>query len=506
MDFRSVLDITNKRRLALLEKLYYRRGGWSSDQLMSELNCSLPILLHDIALINEGHPSFQIVKTKGLYYLDVDRRVSLGNLYANFLNICPEFQIIEELLYEECESITGLARKLYLSSSNTQRYLKKIEKALSAAGMELCYRPLRIEGNEGEIRHLYYRFYSERQSAFESTLPKLLTEHYQIIEQYVSDFVTENQIYEKYVFKKKQIYNMYVSFWRIKRGHEFPKDQLRTQEFKLPMGKSYEALKQAVKKNLDMELTTEMLRDTLWLTFSDSVIFSFPHLQLALTDNPRYQELFNKHYELVENYNEMLGYRFSRNSKLGIAIVLSNDFYMYDPQGKFICILRKNREAFLKEVSKVYQRGVEKIRRLVKQFVRKFHMYQEEDFILNYMYLLITTEVDSLDWLAEQEPRLKILLLSDLTPTEETFLAKQITDSIYGNFQIVNFEKLSGGIPELYQELEKYDCLITTGSSQGLPKDYPVVVIDPFLTTESKHWIQEMISDLEEKKNRNTPQ
>ena len=127
MDFRTILGTSNKRRLALLEQLYYRRDGWSSDQLLSELNCSLPILLNDIELINGENPNFQIIKTKGLYRLIVDKTVSLGNLYANILNTCPEFQIIEELLYEECENITALAKKLYLSSSNTQRYLKKIE-------------------------------------------------------------------------------------------------------------------------------------------------------------------------------------------------------------------------------------------------------------------------------------------------------------------------------------------------------------------------------------------
>ena len=172
MDFRAVLGTSNKRRLALVEQLYYRRNDWSSDQLLSELNCSLPILLNDIEWINEEYPSFQITKTKGLYRLEVDKRVNLGYLYANILNNSPEFQIIEELLYEECENITALAKKLYLSSSNTQRYLKKIEKALTQAGMELCYRPLRVEGNEGEIRNFYFRFYRERQISFESTLPK----------------------------------------------------------------------------------------------------------------------------------------------------------------------------------------------------------------------------------------------------------------------------------------------------------------------------------------------
>ena len=53
----------------------------------------------------------------------------------------------------------------------------------------------------------------------------------------------------------------------------------------------------------------------------------------------------------------------------------------------------------------------------------------------------------------------------------------------------------------MHYELKNYDCLITTGSAEGLPNDYPVVVIDPFLTSQSTRWIQEMISKLEEKRN-----
>ncbi|MBO0409900.1 helix-turn-helix domain-containing protein [Enterococcus hulanensis] len=500
MDFRAVLGTSNKRRLALVEQLYYRRNDWSSDQLLSELNCSLPILLNDIEWINEEYPSFQITKTKGLYRLEVDKRVNLGYLYANILNNSPEFQIIEELLYEECENITALAKKLYLSSSNTQRYLKKIEKALTQAGMELCYRPLRVEGNEGEIRNFYFRFYSERQISFESTLPKLPSPHYHIIERYVEEFVKLNQIHEKYVFQKRLIYNFYISIWRMKNGHEFPQEELRTKGLMLPMALPYKLLKHAVREGVELDLTPDMVRDGLWLLFSDSIVFSISHRESAIADNEKYQQLFMRHYELVEKYNEMLGHRLDKQSQINLATVLSNDFYLYDPQGQYVCMLWRNRSIFLSEVSKVYSRGVERVRELVQKFVKCYRMYEEEDFIRNYVYLLITTEERGMEWLASQEPLLKVLLLSDLTPTEESFLAKQISDTIYGNFLIVHFEKLSGGTPELHNELKNYDCLITTGSAEGLPKNYPVVVIDPFLTNQSRRWIQDTINELEEKR------
>lgn len=500
MDFRAVLGTSSKRRLTLLERLYQHRDGWSSEQLISELNCSLPILLNDIELINAEYPSFQITKTKGLYRMLVDKKVSLGDLYANILNTSPEFQIIEELLYEECENITVLAKKLYLSSSNTQRYLKKIEKALTKAGIELCYRPLRMEGNEGEIRNFYYRFYSERQIAFESTLPKLPVKHYHIIERYVQEFVRINQIHEKYVFQKRLLYNFYISIWRMKNGHEFPAKELRTEGLILPMDLHYKELKHAVREGADLNLTTEMIRDGFWLLFSDAIVFSVSHRELAMKDNEKYQQLFVRHYELVKEYNKMLGHRLEKRNRIDLATVLSNDFYLYDPQGQYLCLLWRNRTAFLSEVSKEYLRGVERVRELVQKFVNTYEMYQEEDFIWNYVYLLITMEERGMEWLANQEPLLKVLLLSDLTPTEESFLAKQISNTIYGNFLIIHFEKLSGGTSQLHNELKNYDCLITTGSAEGLPEDYPVVVIDPFLTKQSTRWIQETINELGEKR------
>ncbi|SET71747.1 Mga helix-turn-helix domain-containing protein [Enterococcus malodoratus] len=504
MDFRSILGTSDTRRLALVEKLYYRSDGIASDELLSELECSLPILLNDIEWINERHVYYQIIKVKGLYRLEMNQKVSLGNVYAYILNQSPEFQIIEELLYEKCDSITTLSKKLYLSTSNTQRALKKIEKTLSEAGMTLNYRPLRIEGNESEIRTFYYRFYSERQDAFESTLPNLTPEQYHVIEAYVKEFVEVNTIWKKYVFQKYLVYLIFISLWRIKNNHPFPKEELRTLGIKLPFDASYKELRRVVTEIVGIDLRPVILQDCLWSIFSDSIVFSIPHRELAMTDNPRYQELFMRHFELAKEYDEMTGNHLSKQDRIDLTTVLCNDFYLYNPEGQYIGILWRNRTVFLREVSKVYGRGLQKVRSLVERFVEKYQMYQENDFILNYVYLLITTEINSLEWLSKQDHPLKVLLLSDLTPTEESFLAKQINDYVYGNFSIVLFEQLLVGNAQLLDELKKYDCLITTGSSEGLPEDYPVVVIDPFLTAQSTSLIQDMISQIAEKKDQVT--
>lgn len=500
MDFRSVLGTSYKRQLTLMEKLYYRRDGWSSDELLLELDCSLPILLNDIEVINQMHPDYNITKVKGLYRLEMDNSINLGNLYADILNLSSEFQILEELLYERCDSISAISRKLFLSTSNTQRCLKKVEKSLLEAGMELCYRPLRIEGNEGEIRWLYYRFFNEQKNEFEGTLPMLTIKQYDVVEKYIQDFTKINEMYRKYTFDKYLVYNFFISLWRIKNKHPFPPEKLRTNCLKLPFGDSHKALREVVHEFIGIELTPDILRDCFWSIFSDAIIFSLPHRNISLEENPRYIQLFDKHYELSEKFNQLLGNHLDEAELLDLATVLSNDFYLYEPESKYLGVLRQNRQVFMEEVSKFYGQGVKKVQALVESFVAKHQMYQEADFVLNYVYLLITTEVKSLEWLASQDPPLRVLLISELAMTEETFLGHQIQNAVYGNFTILHFEHLIAKTSQLIEELKKYDCLITTGSSEGLPEDYPVIVIDPFLTEQSTRWIQAMISQLSEQK------
>lgn len=502
MDFREILGVRDKRRLKLLEALYYRREGWSASQLIVELNCSLPILMSDVKSINAYDSNYQIIRVNGLFYIFIDKTVNLNSMYSDALMTIPEYQMIEELLYEKYDNITMLSEKLELSPSNAQRYLEKIRKPLAEAGMALYFRPLRIEGVESEVRNFYFRFFTERQSTFENILPNLTLKQYLIIEKYIDDFVEANQMFKKYIFQKKLLYNFYISLWRIKNGHYYPKDELRILGLKLPQSESYERLLEAIRESMGMELTPAHLRDCLWLSFSDAIVFSVTHREYALTDNFKYQDLFMQHYELVQEYDELLGYRLSKQDKINLTTVLCNEFYLCDPKGKFISVLWDNRSVFLNEASKLYIHGIKKVRTLVKAFVKRYRIYQDEGFVRNYVYLLITAKEKSLKWLAKQGPLLKILLLSDLAPTEETFLAQQIQDIVYGNFKINHFEKLSGGTEQLYVEMREYDCLITTRSTKGLSKKYPFVVIDSFLTLEGAHQIQEVISELENRKSK----
>lgn len=79
MDFRQVLGTSNRRRLELIELLYYNRQGVSSDAILNELDCSLPILLNDISLINDLQDDFIVEKSKGLHQVNSRKGSALEN-------------------------------------------------------------------------------------------------------------------------------------------------------------------------------------------------------------------------------------------------------------------------------------------------------------------------------------------------------------------------------------------------------------------------------------------
>lgn len=501
MDFRDILGTSSKRKLMLVERLYYNREGIPSDQLLVELSCSLPILLNDVKLINEQHEEFFVEKFKGFYRLQVKERVSIGKLYSDVVNQSPEFQIIEQLLYEECDNIIALAEHLFLSVSNTQRYLKKVEKVLKQAGLYLCYRPLRIEGKESVVRHFYYCYFMEKQKVVEEILPDLKSYQFSSIEQFATEFMEINQLLKKYIFQKRIVYTIYISLWRIKNQHPYPTDEMHNDDLVLPSKQTCNDFGKTVHELFHMYLTDEVMQDCLWLIYSDALILNEKQQKSALENNQRYLKLYNLHKELAEEFNYLTGKKFRKEQVNDLTTVLLNDCYLYAPNGKYINILSKNRDVFLDLASIMYKQVIETVRAIVQKFVAKHELYQEEDFVKNYMYLLLTSLPETFPLLVKQEKVIRLLLLSDLTPTEEEFLAIHIKNQIHGNFKIDHFEIVVNGKNGLYAAMLGYDGLITTGSIEGLPEEFPVIVLDPYITPHHLVLIQNLVNELSIQKN-----
>lgn len=494
MNLRSLLSKSMLRHLHLLELLHESQYGLPTDTLIKELQCSLPVLLNDIRLINEEQDIAQIEKYKGLHQLKMQKSSSVSRLYAEFLRRSSEFQIFEALLYEQHDNITELAGELYLSVSNTQRYLKKIQAALKEIGVELKHRPLRLEGKESTIRQLYYRYFSEKNYQLEISLPTLTKEQQNLLIDFVKAFLQKNGFLQKHIFVHRLVYNLYISLWRIKNHHHFSKWQLQNEGIALPTGSVATQFQQLVFQAFNFAYDEQNCKDSFWLLYSDSLILNTNQLAAILQNNERGKTHFAIHQQLVAKFSGLLTKPLTKEEQIELSCILQNFSFLYATDGTCVNILRLDKKDFVVAMAKIYPFGVEKIKQLVTDIATSYHFYFEKDFIIAYVYWLITFVPDWMEKIKLSHKRLKILLLSSLSPTAESYLAMQITKKIYGNFEIVQGNQAE---KDFMTELRHYDLILTTEDVK-LDDNLAVLHIDSYLSWHNIFLIQEKVSELTE--------
>lgn len=500
MNLRTLLNKSMLRHLQLLELLYANKQGLPADQLMKELQCSLPVLLNDIRLVNEEQDISQIAKYKGLYQLKMQKSAPISRLYSEFLQRSAEFQIFEALLYEQHENITDLASELYLSVSNTQRYLKKIQTVLKEAEIELKHRPLRLEGKESVIRQLYYRYFSEKNLQREICLPTIAESHQSVLIDFVKAFLEKNNFPAKHIFIHRLVYNLYISLWRIKNHHHFSKWQLQNNFIQLPTDEVFFECRDIVKETFGVSYDIRNCQDSLWLLYSDSLIFSDNQLEYALANNERSKIHFDIHEELVKQLNDLFIRPLTPKEQVQLICTLQNSSFLYATAGTCINILHLNKEDFVLAMAKSYPLGVAKITKLVESVATQYCFYLEKDFVIAYVYWLLTSVPDWMERIALGQQKIKILLLSSLSPTAENYLAMQIKKTIYGSFEIIEGNQEEKAI---WDSFDAYDLILTTEDLK-MSNATPVLHIDSYLSWQNTFLIQEKVSELIEKKEVNS--
>ena len=151
-------------------------------------------------------------------------------------------------------------------------------------------------------------------------------------------------------------------------------------------------------------------------------------------------------------------------------------------------------------MAKSYPLGVARITKLVESVATQYCFYLEKDFVIAYVYWLLTSVPDWMERIALGQQKIKILLLSSLSPTAENYLAMQIKKTIYGSFEIIEGNQEEKAI---WDSFDAYDLILTTEDLK-MSNATPVLHIDSYLSWQNTFLIQEKVSELIEKKEVNS--
>ena len=97
----------------------------------------------------------------------------------------------------------------------------------------------------------------------------------------MNQFIQVNKLEDNYISRKRLGYNMYISLWRIKNGHYYPNLELNS-DLMLPERQILDAFKRMALEVFRVKLSSDKIKDCLWLSYADVVVASKTQLNSAL--------------------------------------------------------------------------------------------------------------------------------------------------------------------------------------------------------------------------------
>lgn len=159
---RELLGEKDNRRLALVEAIYMK-PGISMDELSKNFYLTPMQIQLDVAFLNPTLAPLKIeIKKDKTCFLDIPPDLSIKVLYQVFLAENIAFKLLEAILFREYDQYEQLANELFVSQATLKRTIRFINRCFEPHDVQIKSRPIRIIGNEGNIRAFYLLYLQER--------------------------------------------------------------------------------------------------------------------------------------------------------------------------------------------------------------------------------------------------------------------------------------------------------------------------------------------------------
>ncbi len=161
---KNILSYQDQKLLILIEALdIYINLSFTKLQELVEVD---PKTLR--RLIRKANQLFSPIQIKkdasNLFYLFIPTNLTIKYCYSIILEGSLEFNIIEELFFNERYSILSLSQKLFISESTLRRTISKINTILINQGFKIKTCPLSLRGDEQKIINFIIYYLTERYS------------------------------------------------------------------------------------------------------------------------------------------------------------------------------------------------------------------------------------------------------------------------------------------------------------------------------------------------------
>lgn len=254
---RELLGEKDNRRLNIIEEISLT-PGISLEYLCrqfylteNQIQIDLDFLIRFILPLK-----IEITKDKKLY-LHIPQHLSPKIIYQRFLENNINFKLLELILYKEYRHYEDLANDLFVSLATLKRVIRFINESFEPYGMSIKSRPLRITGNESNIRAFYLFYLQERY--LDDIYPfssKITTYSKELVTLFIDKFPDDTF---NYASKMRMMRYISVSLLRETMKHnivhtDIPKELEKIVEYELEIYQNRKSFESTFKMNLTPQL------------------------------------------------------------------------------------------------------------------------------------------------------------------------------------------------------------------------------------------------------------
>ena len=455
---RDLLSKKSHRQLELLELLFENKRWFHISELAELLHCTERSVKNDLSHVRSSFPDLIFhSSTNGIRIINTDDS-DIEMVYHHFFKHSTHFSILEFIFFNEGCDTDSICKEFYISSSSLYRIISHINKIIKKQyRFEISLNPVRIAGNEIDIRYFFAQYFSEKYYFLEwpfedfsvEPLCKLLALVYKETE-FPVNFATQRML------KLLLVTNLY----RIKFGHflEVEKNSFNNQLLESFMqAEGIDKIVASFDSEYHISLNKEVIGQ-LFVSYFQKMFFIDEEVFLNHAKTDSYVK---KSYQLLGDLVDQVSreYNLQVDNKDNLIWHLHNTAHLHRQELSTEFILFDQKGNTIKNFQNIFPRFVSEVKEGIEHYLETLDMDRNSMKVNHLSYTFITHSKHLVLNLLQNQPKLKVLVMSNFDQYHAKSVAETLSYYCSNNFELEVWGELELSLDALKES--PYDIIIS---------------------------------------------
>ena len=395
--------------------------------------------------------------TNGIRIINTDDS-DIEMVYHHFFKHSTHFSILEFIFFNEGCQAESICKEFYISLSSLYRIISQINKVIKKQfQFEISLTPVQIIGNERDIRYFFAQYFSEKYYFLEWPFENFSSEPLsQLLELVYKETSFPMNLSTHRMLKLLLVTNLY----RIKFGHfmEVEKDSFNNQLLESFMqAEEIEEIVASFDSEYQISLNKEVIGQ-LFVSYFQKMFFIDEEVFLNYAKTDSYVK---KSYRLLGDLVDQVSREYSLqiDNKDNLIWHLHNTAHLYRQELSTEFILFDQKGNTIRNFQNIFPKFVSDVKKEFSHYIETLEICSSSMMVNHLSYTFITHTKHLVLNLLQNQPKLKVLVMSNFDQYHAKSVAETLSYYCSNNFELEVWSELELSLESLKDS--PYDIIIS---------------------------------------------